>query len=72
MKSGWQPAKGYTYINPLKDVFTYQPLRHPNECINAILEGEDCLWLTTAKGLVKYTPATQETQNFHQKRRAAK
>lgn len=57
-------SEGLYLYNPLKDVFTYQPLRHPNECINAILEGEDCLWLTTAKGLVKYTPATQETQIF--------
>lgn len=57
-------SEGLYLYNPLKDVFTYQPLRLPNECINAILEGEDCLWLTTAKGLVKYTPATQETQIF--------
>lgn len=57
-------SEGLYLYNPLKDVFIYQPLRHPNECINAILEGEDCLWLTTAKGLVKYTPATQETQIF--------
>lgn len=64
MKSGLQPAKDCTYIIPFKDIFIYQPLRLPNECINAILEGEDCLWLTTAKGLVKYTPATQETQIF--------
>ena len=56
--------EGLYLYNPLKDIFTYQPLRLPNECINAILEGEDCLWLTTAKGLVKYTPATQETQIF--------
>lgn len=32
--------------------------------ISRFCEGEDCLWLTTAKGLVKYTPATQETQIF--------
>lgn len=57
-------SEGLYLYNPLKDVFIYQPLRHPNECINAILEGEGCLWLTTAKGLVKYTPATQETQIF--------
>lgn len=57
-------SEGLYLYNPLKDIFTYQPLRLPNECINAILEGEDCLWLTTAKGLVKYTPATQETQIF--------
>lgn len=57
-------SEGLYLYNPLKDIFTYQPLRLPNECINAILEREDCLWLTTAKGLVKYTPATQETQIF--------
>lgn len=57
-------SEGLYLYNPLKDVFIYQPLRLPNECITAILEGEDCLWLTTAKGLVKYTPATQETQIF--------
>lgn len=57
-------SEGLYLYNPLKDIFTYQPLRLPNECITAILEGEDCLWLTTAKGLVKYTPATQETQIF--------
>lgn len=57
-------SEGLYLYNPLKDIFTYQPLRLPNECINAILEGEDCLWLTTAKGLVKYTPTTQETQIF--------
>lgn len=56
--------EGLYLYNPLKDIFEYQPLKIPNECINAILEGEDCLWLTTAKGLVKYTPATQETQIF--------
>lgn len=56
--------EGLYLYNPLKDIFTFQPLRLPNECINAILEGEDYLWLTTAKGLVKYTPATQETQIF--------
>lgn len=57
-------SEGLYLYNPLKDIFTYQPLKVPNKCINAILEGEDCLWLTTAKGLVKYTPATQETQIF--------
>lgn len=57
-------SEGLYLYNPLKDTFEYQPLKVPNECINAILEGEDCLWLTTAKGLVKYTPATQETQIF--------
>lgn len=57
-------SEGLYLYNPLKDIFTYQPLRLPNECITAILEGEDCLWLTTAKGLVKYTPSTQETQIF--------
>lgn len=57
-------SEGLYLYNPLKDIFEYQPLKIPNECINAILEGEDCLWLTTAKGLVKYTPATQETQIF--------
>lgn len=57
-------SEGLYLYNPLKDIFTHQPLRLPNECITAILEGEDCLWLTTAKGLVKYTPATQETQIF--------
>lgn len=57
-------SEGLYLYNPLKDIFTYQPLRLPNECITAILEGEDCLWLTTAKGLVKYTPTTQETQIF--------
>lgn len=57
-------SEGLYLYNPLKDTFEYQPLKVPNECINAILAGEDCLWLTTAKGLVKYTPATQETQIF--------
>lgn len=57
-------SEGLYLYNPIKDTFEYQPLKVPNECINAILEGEDCLWLTTAKGLVKYTPATQETQIF--------
>lgn len=57
-------SEGLYLYNPLKDTFEYQPLKVPNKCINAILEGEDCLWLTTAKGLVKYTPATQETQIF--------
>lgn len=53
----------YSY-QPEKDQFIRHPLRIPNECINAILEGEDCLWLTTAKGLVKYTPTTKATQIF--------
>lgn len=53
----------YSY-QPGKDQFIRHPLRIPNECINAILEGEDCLWLTTAKGLVKYTPATKDVQIF--------
>ncbi|WP_417129806.1 two-component regulator propeller domain-containing protein [Phocaeicola sp.] len=56
--------EGLYLYNPLKDTFEYQPLKIPNECINAILEGEDCLWLTTAKGLVKYTPSTHATQIF--------
>lgn len=46
------------------DRFAYQPLDIPNECINTILEGEGCLWLTTAKGLIKYTPATGSLQIF--------
>ena len=41
------------------DCFVYQPLHLQNECINTILEGDDCLWLTTAKGLVKYIPTNQ-------------
>ena len=57
-------SEGLYLYNPVQDTFEYQPLKVPNKCINAILEGEDCLWLTTAKGLVKYTPATQETQIF--------
>ena len=57
-------SEGLYLYNPLKDIFEYQPLKIPNECINAILEGEDCLWLTTAKGLVKYTPTTRATQIF--------
>lgn len=56
--------EGLYLYNPLKETFEYQALKVPNECINAILEGEDCLWLTTAKGLVKYIPATQATQIF--------
>ena len=46
------------------DCFVYQPLHLQNECINTILEGDDCLWLTTAKGLVKYIPTNQTTQIF--------
>lgn len=53
----------YTYQEE-KDHFIYHPLKIQNECINAILEGEDCLWLTTAKGLVKYTPTTRAIQVF--------
>lgn len=53
----------YSY-QPEKDQFIRHPLKISNECINAILEGEDCLWLTTAKGLVKYTPTTRATQIF--------
>ena len=47
-----------------KDYFSYKPLNIPNQNIKAILEEEDCLWLTTAKGLIKYTPATQDIQIF--------
>lgn len=57
-------GEGLHLYNTEKDLFSYQPLNIPNQNIKAILEGEDCLWLTTAKGLVKYTPATQETQIF--------
>lgn len=57
-------SEGLYLYNPLKDTFEYQSLKVPNKCINAILEGEDCLWLTTAKGLVKYTPTTRATQIF--------
>lgn len=57
-------AEGLYLFNPLQDTFSYHTLKIPNECINAILEGEDCLWLTTAKGLVKYTPATKAVQIF--------
>lgn len=53
----------YSY-HPQEDKFEHHPLKIPNQCINAILEGEDCLWLTTAKGLVKYTPSTEATQIF--------
>lgn len=52
------------FIQSTPGHFSYHPLKIPNECINAILEGEDCLWLTTAKGLVKYTPATKAVQIF--------
>lgn len=57
-------TEGLYLFNPLEDTFSYHPLNIPNKCINAILEGEDCLWLTTAKGLVKYTPTTKATQIF--------
>ncbi|MCU6778998.1 hybrid sensor histidine kinase/response regulator transcription factor [Phocaeicola fibrisolvens] len=57
-------SEGLYLYNSQKKKFIHQPLKIPNECINAILEGEDCLWLTTAKGLVKYTPATGATQIF--------
>lgn len=56
--------EGLYFYDLEKDRFIRHPLRIPNECINAILEGEDCLWLTTAKGLVKYTPTTKATQIF--------
>mgnify|MGYP002236439006 CR=1 FL=1 len=65
MKSGLQPAKGLYLYNPLKDIFTYQPLRLPNECINAILEGEDCLWLTTAKGTGEIYSSHTRDSDFH-------
>lgn len=57
-------AEGLYLYNTQKDTFIYQPLKIPNECINAILGSEDCLWLTTAKGLVKYTPSTKSVQLF--------
>ena len=46
------------------DRFVLQPLDIPNDCINAILEGDDCMWLTTGKGLVKYMPELGTAQVF--------
>ena len=46
------------------DTFARQPLNIPNKYINSIVEGENCLWITTAKGLVKYAPATKAVQVF--------
>lgn len=57
-------AEGLYAYQEEKDNFIHHPLNIQNDCINAILEGEDCLWLTTAKGLVKYTPATRAIQVF--------
>lgn len=57
-------SEGLYAYQPEKDCFVRHPLKIQNECINAILEGEDCLWLTTAKGLVKYTPTTRAIQVF--------
>jgi len=45
----------YCYIRS-KDRFRYIPLRIPNETINCIVEDGNSYWLTTAKGLVEYTP----------------
>lgn len=57
-------GEGLYLYDANKDAFSYHHLNIPNQNIKSILEGEDCLWLTTAKGLIKYTPATQETQIF--------
>ena len=46
------------------DRFGKQALRIPNECVNAIAESDEHLWLTTAKGLVKYHPENGRTQVF--------
>lgn len=53
----------YLYDNRT-DTLARQPLNIPNEYINAIVEGDSCLWITTAKGLVKYTPGTKAAQVF--------
>ena len=38
------------------DKFKYIHLRIPNETINCIIQSDNSYWITTAKGLVKYTP----------------
>lgn len=47
-----------------KDRFEYIPLKIPDESINCILEGDDCLWLTTQKGLVQYFPEGDMTRVY--------
>ena len=57
-------GEGLYYYDIENDTFVYQPLDIPNENINAILEGENCLWLTTTKGLIKYAPQSGDIQIF--------
>lgn len=57
-------AEGLYHYDKKHDSFVYHPLEIPYECINSILEGENCLWLTTTKGLIKYTPQNKDIQIF--------
>ena len=57
-------GEGLCLYREEEDRFEKQPLRIPNECINAIVESDGHLWLTTAKGLVKYHPEERRTQVF--------
>lgn len=57
-------GEGLCLYQEKEDRFGRQVLRIPNECINAIAESDEHLWLTTAKGLVKYHPEDGRTQVF--------
>lgn len=49
-------SEGLYIYNKKEDKFQYIHLHIPNETINCIIQDKYSYWLTTAKGLVKYTP----------------
>jgi signal transduction histidine kinase/ligand-binding sensor domain-containing protein/DNA-binding response OmpR family regulator len=53
-------SKGLCRFDAAKDKFVAVALAIPNQNIMGIVEDGDNLWLTTEKGLVRYTPSTHE------------
>ena len=61
---------GLCKYNAKEDQFELIPLDIPSSNICAIIEDQRVLWLTTTKGLVRYTP--EESCGIYTKRRIAK
>jgi signal transduction histidine kinase/ligand-binding sensor domain-containing protein/DNA-binding response OmpR family regulator len=57
-------SKGLCRYDAAKNCFTAVALNIPNQNIMGIIEDGDNLWLTTAKGLVRFTPSSRESIVF--------
>lgn len=49
-------SEGLYIYSKKDDKFKYIHLRIPNETINCVIQSDNSYWITTAKGLMKYTP----------------